>query len=288
MLLLDGKKVAFFHRKILVERITEFSKQANRAPGLAVVLVGDDPASQVYVRNKEKACGEVGICSFRYNLENTVAETELLTLIEKLNGDPQVDAILVQLPLPPHLNTERILAALDPAKDADGLCPENLGLLWGGRPRVIPCTPHGIIKIFAHYEIALMGKRAVVVGRSQIVGKPMAQLLLEAHATVTICHSKTQDLEAHTREADIVVVATGRPREFGRNMFKQGSVVVDVGIHRSPVGSPARLCGDVRSEELEDWAYAATPVPGGVGPMTITMLLENTTHLAELRCLPGF
>lgn len=283
MIQLDGKKVASVRRTVLKEKVIEYESRYGAQPTLAVVVVGDDPASHIYVKNKQKACHEVGIRSIRHDLAAQSSEAQVIELISRLNGDPAVHAILVQLPLPGHLSSDHIIAAISPTKDADGLTAENLGLLWIGKPRVIPCTPHGIIKLLEHYEFELPGKRAVVIGRSLIVGKPMGQLLLNANATVTVAHSKTEDLAEETRRADIVIVATGRPREFGKAMFKEGAIVVDVGIHRQ-VGESgeATLCGDVRFEELAHWAFAATPVPGGVGPMTISMLLENTIHLAYL------
>jgi methylenetetrahydrofolate dehydrogenase (NADP+) / methenyltetrahydrofolate cyclohydrolase len=279
MLILDGKKVAALTKVSIQERASFFSTAKKRSPGLAVVLIGGDPGSQVYVKNKIKACEEVGIKSFHHHLDEKVAQPEVVRLIQKLNVDPQVDGILVQLPLPPHLNKDEILGLIDPAKDPDGLTAGNLGLLLSGQTRVAPCTPQGVIEILEHYKIQISGKHAVVVGRSQIVGKPMSLLLLDKNATVTIAHSKTPDLESITRTGDIVVVAAGKARFLGKSAFKKDAVVIDVGIHRPKEG----LCGDVRFEELEGHVRAATPVPGGVGPMTIAMLLENTLKLAELR-----
>ena len=258
-----------------------FQLKFSRAPGLAVVLVGDDQASQVYVRNKEQACSSVGIHSLRYDLASNASQSQILDLLQSLNHNNSIDGILVQLPLPKGLAVEPVLETISPEKDADGLTYSSLGFLWAGRPKVVPCTPMGIMTILKHYQISLAKKKAVVVGRSNIVGKPMAQLLMDAQATVTICHSQTSNLSDYTREADIVVVAAGKPRLLGRNDFKRDSVVIDVGIHGS--GGGKGLCGDVRFEELDGWVRATTPVPGGVGPMTITTLLENTVTLAEAR-----
>jgi methylenetetrahydrofolate dehydrogenase (NADP+)/methenyltetrahydrofolate cyclohydrolase len=287
--ILDGKQVASIRRAELAKRVASLKFKTGRAPGLAVVLVGENPASQIYVKNKIKACKEAGIESFHIELPGSISQNDLHQEIDKLNLRGDVDGILVQLPLPKGLNetlaTERIL----PTKDPDGLTSGNLGLLFAGRARVAPCTPFGVMKILEHFQIKVAGQNAVVIGRSNIVGKPMAQLLLDADATVTIAHSKTTDLKGLTNTADIVVVAAGRPRFFGREYFREGSVVVDVGIHRVADGEnlmvngkPATICGDVRAEELFGHVAAVTPVPGGVGPMTIQMLLENTLKLAEL------
>lgn len=291
MLLIDGKEVSQIRREALKKKISEFESKSGRPPGLAVVLVGEDPASQVYVGGKEKACAQVGITSFRHNLPKETNAADLQSLLEQLNQDDKVDGILVQLPLPSQLSEEQVLETIEPLKDADGLSYENLGYLWAGRPRVAPCTPHGVMKLLEHYQIEVAGKQAVVIGRSNIVGKPMAQLLQQANATVTTCHSRTTNLEEYTKKADIVVVAAGKPRFIGKEAFQEGAVVIDVGIHRlpegqeieGPNGKKSKLCGDVRFEELAEYASAATPVPGGVGPMTITLLLENTLALAELR-----
>lgn len=279
MQILDGKKVASLVKVAVKERLALYVANKKRTPGLAVVLVGEDPGSQVYVKNKIKACEEVGIKSFHHHLPASVEQGQVAQLIQKLNKDPNVDGILVQLPLPKQLNKDEILGLIDPGKDPDGLTIGNLGALLAGRPRVAPCTPSGVMEILEHYKIPVSGQKAVVVGRSQIVGKPMSLLLLDKNATVTIAHSKTPDLESVTREGDIVVVAAGQPRFLGKSAFKKGAVVIDVGMHRPAAG----LCGDVRFEELEGHVKAATPVPGGVGPMTIAMLLENTLKLAELR-----
>lgn len=280
MLRLDGRLVAQARKTALQAKIDAFTKSNGRKPGLAVVIVGADPASQVYVRNKVKATTELGMHSTHIELSDTTTQAELLKTVQRLNNDETVDGILVQLPLPKHIDTNAVVEAIDPEKDPDGLTTANLGLLLAGRKRVAPCTPWGVMKILEHYKINPAGKRVTVIGRSNIVGKPMAQLLLEADATVTMTHSRTKDLAHHTRDAEIVVVAAGKPRFIGKDFFAKDAVVIDVGMHR-PDG--AKLCGDVKFEELEGHASAATPVPGGVGPMTIQMLMENTVHLAELR-----
>lgn len=283
MIRLEGPVVAKARQIGLREKIAAFEKSFGRAPGLAVVIVGEDPASQVYVRNKVKTCGQLGLQSFHYELPATITESELKAKVEELNRDPSVDGILVQLPLPRHINSEVVLNTIRPEKDPDGLTFGNLGMLFAGRKRVAPCTPWGVMAILEHYGIPVAGTRSVVIGRSNIVGKPMAYLLMEANSTVTICHSKTKDLYSHTREADIVVVAAGQERFIGREAFKKEAVVIDVGMHRPEAGPFAgKLCGDVRFEELEGLVKAATPVPGGVGPMTIQMLMENTVRLAEI------
>ena len=280
---LEGPPVAKARQVQLKEKIAKFRELHGRAPGLAVVIVGEDPASQVYVRNKVKTCLSVGIESFHFEVSREILEAELVAKIQELNADSKVDGILVQLPLPKHLDADRILDVIRPEKDPDGLTIGNLGLLVAGRKRVAPCTPWGVMAILEHYEIPVEGQNVVVIGRSNIVGKPQALLMLEKNATVTICHSKTTHLHEHTRAADIVVVAAGQPRFLGRDAFKPGAVVIDVGIHRPTAGDFAgKLCGDVRFEELEGHVSAATPVPGGVGPMTIQMLMENTLRLAEL------
>lgn len=282
MILLDGKLVSQVRREALKPKVEEFRQKFGRAPHLVVVLVGDLTASQVYVRNKEKACELVGIRSTKVALGGKASEAELLAKIDQLNGDSSVDAVLVQLPLPKQIRESEVLRRLSPAKDADGLTYSSLGLLWGGVGKIAPCTPKGVMRILEHYRIAVAGKRAVVVGRSNIVGKPMAYLLTEANATVTVCHSKTPTVREHTREADIVVVAAGHRHLLGREDFKQGAVVIDVGMHGAGEGKVG-LAGDVRFSELDGWVQAATPVPGGVGPMTIAILLENTLELAQAR-----
>lgn len=279
MLILDGKAVASKVRTQVKTDVESFKRKFGRAPGLAVVLVGEDPASQVYVRNKIKACEEAGIHSFHHVMPVDTSEKDLIAKVESLNADGKVDGILVQLPLPAHLKSEKIIEVIRPDKDVDGLTEASLGALFAARAKVAPCTPAGVIEILKHFNLPIAGKSAVVVGRSQIVGRPMFALLIDENATVTMAHSKTKDLEAVTREADIVVVAAGKPRFLGKSAFKKDAVVIDVGIHRRPEG----LCGDVRFEELEGHVKAATPVPGGVGAMTIAMLLVNTLKLAKAR-----
>lgn len=248
------------------------------APGLAVVLVGDNAASQVYVRNKVKFCEEAGFHSVLEHRGSDLSEADLLAIIAKLNADPAVHGILVQLPLPAHIDTHKVLEAISPEKDVDGFHVVNAGLLMTGQPRVRPCTPYGVMKMLESENVALRGAEAVVVGASNIVGKPMALLLQAAGATVTICNSKTRDLAAHTRRADVLVVATGRPGMVTGDMVKPGAVVIDVGINR---GADGKLAGDVDFASAAAVAGAITPVPGGVGPMTIAMLLVNTVELAE-------
>lgn len=282
MRVLDGKVVSEHRRKKISEDVRQLKKDRGLQPSLAVILVGEDPASHVYVRNKAKACQDVGMRSVEYKLSANTTADSLKKLIVELNIHKEIHGILVQLPLPNHLNSDEILQWIEPIKDPDALTVENMGLCWKGTPRVTPCTPSGVMAILEYYGIEVVGKEAVVVGRSNIVGKPMAQLLQMADATVTICHSKTPNLKKYTSAADIVVAAAGRPRFLGRDDFKRDSVVIDVGIHRTEQNGKAQLCGDVRFEELQGWVAAATPVPGGVGPMTITMLLENTLKLASL------
>lgn len=279
MLILDGKLVSSAVRESLVPRIERIKAKLGRPPHLTVVIVGEDRASQVYVKNKHIACEKIGLHSTIHRLLAQTTQVELLKVVEQLNNDTTVDAVLVQLPLPKHLSSDEVLAALSVQKDADGLTYSSLGLFFAGRAVVKPCTPAGVMKILEFYKISVAGKKAVVVGRSNIVGKPMAALLTDANATTTICHSHTKDLRSYTREADIVVVAAGKPEFLGKDDFKKGAIVIDVGIHRSGGG---KLCGDVRFIELDGWVSAVTPVPGGVGPMTITMLLENTCLLAEI------
>lgn len=252
--------------------------QDGHPPGLAVLIVGHDPASAVYVRNKIKACADFGVRSEQLELPAETTEAELLGHIDRLNRDPATHGILVQLPLPKHIATERIIHAIDPTKDVDGFHPLNVGLLAAGQPRFVPCTPAGVMELLDAAGINPWGQRAVIVGASNIVGKPVGLLLLQRGATVTFCNSKTRDLGAHTREADILVVATGKPKLIGADMVKEGAVVVDVGINRLPDG---RLVGDVDYDAILGKAAYATPVPGGVGPMTITMLMINTVRAAE-------
>ncbi|HLE24776.1 MAG TPA: bifunctional methylenetetrahydrofolate dehydrogenase/methenyltetrahydrofolate cyclohydrolase FolD [Thermodesulfobacteriota bacterium] len=276
--IIDGKMVAEHLRKGIAEEVNNLKRKTGLVPGLAAVLVGDNPASQIYVRNKRKACEEVSIYSEEYKLPEETAESDLLTLIEKLNHDEKIHGILVQLPLPKQINESRILRTVSPLKDIDGFHPENVGLLVEGNSRFIPCTPHGVIKLLDYYGIEIQGKEAVVVGRSNIVGKPVSLLLLHRHATVTICHSRTKSLGEVTRRADILVAAIGRAKLITEDMVKEGAVVIDVGINRLPDG---KLAGDVDFENVCSKSSFITPVPGGVGPMTIAMLLWNTFSSAR-------
>jgi methylenetetrahydrofolate dehydrogenase (NADP+)/methenyltetrahydrofolate cyclohydrolase len=248
------------------------------APGLAVVLVGDDPASQIYVSHKKRAADAVGITTQDFLYPAGLSQRELLDLVQRLNAERTIHGILIQLPLPTGLDEDAVISAMAPAKDVDGLHPENLGRLLAGAPTTVPCTPAGCIEILDHYGAALSGAEAVVVGRSRLVGKPLAQLLLARHATVTMCHTRTRDLASHTRRADILCVAAGRPRMITGDMVKPGAWVIDVGVNRLPTGG---LAGDVDFEPVAAHAAAVTPVPGGVGPMTIAMLMRNTLLVAE-------
>jgi len=275
--IIDGNALAREARAALRIEVEALSA-AGRRPGLAVVLAGDDPASRVYVRNKARACEETGVLSRQIDLPADVAEAALLEQVERLNADPEIHGILVQLPLPRAVSSERVVKAIAPEKDVDGFHPCNMGLLAAGRPRFVPCTPKAVMAILDREGVALEGKRAVVVGRSNIVGKPVALLLLQRGATVTVCHSKTVDLEEATRQADVLVVAVGRPNLVTGRAVKSGAVVVDVGINRLPDG---RLVGDVDASSVTGVAARLTPVPGGVGPMTITMLIANTVLAAR-------
>jgi methylenetetrahydrofolate dehydrogenase (NADP+) / methenyltetrahydrofolate cyclohydrolase len=271
--MIDGKALAAKVREEVAAEVEELGEV-----GLATVLVGDDPASHVYITGKHKAATGVGIHANDLRLPADTPEDELLQLLSELNADPAVDGILVQLPLPAHLDEAKVIETIDPAKDIDGLHPMNAGRLYLGRPRLVPGTPLGIMRMLAEYEIETRGAQAVVIGRSNIVGKPMAHLLLQAHATVTICHSRTVDLEQHTLDADILVAAVGRLHLVGADMVKAGSTVIDVGMNRTDEG----LFGDVDPGAKERAAYL-TPVPGGVGPMTIAMVLKNTATAARAR-----
>src|SRR5216683_4991762 len=274
---IDGNAIARELRVGLIRRVAALAARGVR-PGLAVVQVGNHPASGVYVRNKIKACGEAGLYSEHIELPADADESTLLGRIRILNNDPRIHGILVQLPLPLGFSAERVLEALSPAKDIDGFHPTNMGLLAIGNPRFVPCTPLGVMKILEHEGITLEGRHAVVVGRSNIVGKPMALLLLQKGATVTICNSRTPDLGAMTRQGDILVAAAGRPKLVTAGMVKPGAAVIDIGISRLPDG---KLAGDVDFQGVLGIASCITPVPGGVGPMTIAMLLENTVMSAE-------
>jgi methylenetetrahydrofolate dehydrogenase (NADP+)/methenyltetrahydrofolate cyclohydrolase len=275
--LLDGVALSKKIRTEITARAAIVTAKGTR-PGLAVIVVGDNPASAVYVRNKVKACEEVGFHSVLERYETEMNEEALLARIATLNADPAIHGILVQLPLPAHIASERVLEAIAPQKDVDGFHVANAGALMVGAPEFKPCTPYGCMKLLESIEYPLRGACAVVVGASNIVGKPMAMLLLQAGATVTICNSKTRDLAHHTKDADILVVATGKPKMITGDMVKSGSVVIDVGINRLPDG---KLCGDVDFDTAKYIADWITPVPGGVGPMTITMLLMNTLEAAE-------
>jgi len=276
---LDGKALAARIRGDL-KLETEKLAAEGITPGLAVVLVGDDPASQIYVRNKTTACAQAGIQTFDHRLPATTSTGELLGLVSELNTDARVDGILIQLPLPSGIDARRVLFAVDPRKDVDGIHPENVGRLLMGEPRFVACTPFGVMKLIEEAHLSLPGAQAVVVGRSNMVGKPMAALLLNANATVTVCHSKTRDLAAAVGRADLLVAAVGRPEMIRGEWIKPGAVVIDVGINRTAEG---KLLGDVQYAPAAERAAAITPVPGGVGPMTIAMLLANTVTAARLR-----
>lgn len=275
--ILNGKYVAEKIRHDLSIKVKNIKDKTGRVPGLAVVLVGDDPASKTYVSMKEKACKQVGIYSEVYKLKADAQEHELLKLIHQLNSDEKIDGILVQLPLPGHIDEKKIIDAIKPEKDVDGFHPVNIGKLLINEKGFIPCTPYGIIKLMDYYGIEIEGKNAVVVGRSNIVGKPLAVLLLHRNATVTICHSRTKNLPDITKKADILVAAVGKARIITSDMVKEGAVVIDVGINRIE----GKLRGDVDYEKVKEKASWITPVPGGVGPMTITMLLNNTIEAID-------
>ena len=275
--ILDGKALAAKIHQELTAEISQLQPKIGRPPGLAVLMVGDNPASAAYVRNKEKACTKVGIASFNKHFPQETTQTELEAVIQTLNQDERVDGILVQLPLPKHLDAVALLHQIIPEKDADGLHPLNLGKLVRGETGLRSCTPAGVMRLLDEYSIPLAGKKAVVVGRSILVGKPLALMLLEANATVSVAHSHTKDLQAITKEADILIAAVGRPQLINAQMVNKGAVVVDVGINRvtDPNGK-SRLIGDVDFESTQGVASYITPVPGGVGPMTVAMLLQNT------------
>jgi methylenetetrahydrofolate dehydrogenase (NADP+)/methenyltetrahydrofolate cyclohydrolase len=275
--LLDGKSLAAQLRAGVKDRVARLAQRGIR-PGLAVILAGDDPASKVYVRNKVRACEESGVVSSLFEFPASVSEMQLLSSVASLNRDPAVHGILVQLPLPKQVNAARVLEAVSPAKDVDGFHEANLGALLAGQPRVVPCTPAGVMRLLEHAGIELAGRRAVVIGRSTIVGKPLSLLLLQKDATVTICHSKTADLEKLASQADILVAAIGRAKLVGAAMVKPGACVIDVGVNRLADGS---LAGDVDFAAVKNIAGWITPVPGGVGPMTIAMLLENCLTAAS-------
>ena len=275
--LIDGNALSKQLRAEVAQRAATLTAQGTR-PGLAVVLVGENPASQVYVRNKVKACEEAGFHSVLEKYDATMTEAELLTRVEALNNDPSIHGILVQLPLPAHIDAQKVIEAISPAKDVDGFHIASAGALMTGMPGFWPCTPYGCMKMLESIGFDLRGKHAVVIGRSNIVGKPMALMLLAKNATVTVCHSATPDLKAHTLLADVVVAAVGKRNVLTADMVKPGAVVLDVGMNRDADG---KLCGDVDFDGLKEVASHITPVPGGVGPMTITMLLVNTLEAAE-------
>ncbi len=276
--LINGTELARSLRADVAQQVTELKERHGLVPGLAVVLVGDDPASQVYVRNKVRACAEAGLHSELRQLPADTTQDTLLNEIDELNRNPAIHGILVQLPLPAGLSSHAVIEAIAPEKDVDGFHVSNAGLLFSGQPRVIPCTPYGVMKMLESLNTPLRGAEAVVVGASNIVGKPMAMLLLQAGATVTLCNSKTRDLAAQCRRADVLVVAVGREGIVNGDMIKPGAVVIDVGINR---GADGKLHGDVHFASAREVAGAITPVPGGVGPMTIAMLLVNTLEAAQ-------
>ena len=286
--IISGSEVAKEIREEIKQEVAELKEKHNVVPGLATVLMGEDPASQVYVGAKEKTSKALGIYSERHDLPAETGEEELLALIDKLNKDPKIHGILVQLPLPKHIDATEVLYAVDPKKDVDGFHPVNVGKLMIGEPDYIPCTPHGIQQLLIRSGAKIEGAEVVVVGRSNIVGKPIANILLQkkegANATVTICHTRSRDMAFHTKRADILIVAAGRPKAITADMVKKGVVVIDVGVNR--IGKTAEgkaiLCGDVDFDAVKEKAKAITPVPGGVGPMTITMLMVNTVRAAKL------
>jgi methylenetetrahydrofolate dehydrogenase (NADP+)/methenyltetrahydrofolate cyclohydrolase len=276
---IDGKAVAAAVRERVSGEVAAYARQAGRVPTLATVIVGEDPASEIYVANKHRACEEVGMRSVHHGLDGATTEDELLELVARLGRDPEVDGILVQLPVPEQIDPDAVVAAIDPGKDVDGLTPLNAGLLAHGTPGLVPCTPAGVMELLRHEGVGLEGAEAVVVGRSKLVGVPVARLLLAANATVTVCHSRTRDLAGTCRRADVLVAAVGVPRLLGADAVKPEAVVIDVGMNRGEDG----LCGDVDFEAASTIAAAITPVPGGVGPMTIAMLLVNTLEAARRR-----
>ena len=276
--IIDGKLVSEKIRNVIKEKAQRIQKEFSKVPGLAAVLVGEDPASQIYVRNKRRSCEDVGIYSEEHKLSESTTQDELLSLIDKLNNDNKINGILVQLPLPSHINESLVLNSVSPEKDVDGFHPINAGYLFEGQPKFIPCTPHGIIKMLEFYNVEIEGKNAVVLGRSNIVGKPAAILLLQKNATVTICHSRTRNLNEVLKNADIIVAAIGKAHFVKKEMVKEGAVIIDVGINRLGNG---KLAGDVDFDGVREVCSLITPVPGGVGPMTITMLLWNTLKSLE-------
>ncbi len=282
--IIDGKTIGALVRAEVREKAARLTEASGIRPCLATVLVGDDPASRVYVRNKGKACQEAGMLSRQIDLPASVPEAELLALVAFLNADDDVHGILVQFPLPKHIDATKVIEAISPEKDVDGLHPVNAGRLLAGMPAFVPCTPLGILRMLDHEKVELRSRHAVVVGRSNLVGKPVAILLLSRHATVTICHSRTNDLPGIVRQGDVVVAAVGKAGMVRGSWIREGAVVIDVGINRTPDG---KLVGDVAFEEAKEVAAKITPVPGGVGPMTIAMLLHNTLAAAERRAPVG-
>jgi len=280
---IDGKAVAASVRQRVRGEVEELTGQLGRPPGLATVLVGDDPASAIYVRRKREACEEVGIRSVHHEPDGSISEEELLGVVAELNASDEVDGILVQLPLPDQIDTDAIVAALDPDKDVDGLTPTSAGRLARGEPGLVPCTPRGIMELLDSAGVDPAGKEAVIVGRSNLVGRPLFLLLLGANATVTVCHSRTADLGEVCRRAEILIAAAGQPRLIGAEMIRHGATVIDVGTNRTDEG----LVGDVDFDAVSEVAGAITPVPGGVGPMTIAMLLANTVQAARGRAIPA-
>ena len=283
MNIIDGKAVSAAVKDEVKEQVAALKKDGG-VPCLAVVLVGDDPASKVYVRNKKRACEYCGIKSLEYILDKTASEQQLLDLIDVLNNEPTVHGILVQLPLPPHINEQNIINAISEQKDVDAFHPANVGRLMTGNPDFLPCTPAGVMEMLKKYNIETAGKDCVIIGRSNIVGKPMAMLMLSANSTVTVCHSKTKNLKEKCLSADILIAAIGKPKFVTADMVKDGAVVIDVGINRTEDG---KLCGDVDFDEVSKKASYITPVPGGVGPMTIATLMKNTLTAFKLRKTNG-
>ncbi len=280
MQLIDGKALAQKVQNSVAAEVEKLKQEKNIVPGLAVILVGDDPASHAYVNMKAKACEKVGFYSITHNMPDTISQDEIIATIEMINANPRIDGILVQLPLPKHIDTDKILEVIDPKKDVDGFHAYNVGRLVTGLDSFVPCTPLGVMKMFEEYDIDLEGKDVCVVGASNIVGKPMASLLLNANATVTVTHIFTKDLKAHTSKADIVIVGVGVPGLIKEDMVKEGAIVIDIGINRLENG---KLVGDVEFDTLSKKCSYITPVPGGVGPMTIAMLLSNTLKSAKAR-----
>lgn len=276
--IIDGKKISQDVRDEIREKTLRLKEEKGIVPGLAVILVGDDPASQIYVRGKKNACREVGFLSKEFRLPADTSETKLLNIIDELNRDDEIHGFLVQLPVPEHIRTDAIIEAINPRKDVDGFHPYNVGKLFSGNPYHRSCTPAGIMELLDRYEIEIKGKEAVIVGRSNIVGKPLILMLLERHATITVCHTRTKDLPEVTRRAEILVAAAGKPEMIKGEMIRDGAVVIDVGINRLDTG---KLVGDVAFADACERASYITPVPGGVGPMTIAMLLRNTLDAAS-------